>query len=52
VHLRLPGGDAEVAALVTHLAGAGIGIAELAQRRIGLEQLFLRLTADAPAASP
>lgn len=53
VHLRLTGGDDEVADLVRHLVLAGAAIAEIAQRRAGLEQLFLQLTAPpAPPASP
>ena len=53
VYLRVAGADAEVAALVRSLIGAGVDVAELTQKRQDLEELFMSLTTRAaPAGAP
>ncbi len=52
IYLRVAGADAEVAALVRSLIGAGVDIAELTQKRQDLEELFMSLTNQRSAAPP
>jgi len=46
LEFSLDGTEAESAALVSRLVGAGVGVAEWRLNRAGLEELFLQLTED------
>ena len=48
LYVRVTGGDTEVGAVLRRLVTEGVDVAELAQQRQGLEELFMSLTAAPP----